>query len=329
MKRVVRLSIVCGISAVLLIACAALDVDKLPAVNQSSGGYNITIEFANVLNLPNRAKVVMDGTKVGEVENVSLAGTQVNVTTRINSGVEVPTTVHAVLQQATVLGDIYVALDRSPDDQQPVPVKPNGVIPIAQTDSPPQLEDTIASLANFIASGSIQRAQNSVIGINRISPLPENIRRISSQAATDLADLSGEMDTVDQWLDGVGQTAHVLASSTPLFQQWFSDRGQVVFDRGTRASEYIATLLPSVGSIYSGGFWLVPMLDSVGDAAGAIQRSKWAVEDEIPKWRRWFTDYFLPQDKYPAMNITSIVGPDGRELSGNVHDVLRILGAVQ
>jgi phospholipid/cholesterol/gamma-HCH transport system substrate-binding protein len=27
------------------------------------------------------------------------------------------------------------------------------------------------------------------------------------------------------------------------------------------------------------------------------------------------------------MNITSIVGPDGREMSGNVQDVLRIIGA--
>jgi phospholipid/cholesterol/gamma-HCH transport system substrate-binding protein len=36
---------------------------------------------------------------------------------------------------------------------------------------------------------------------------------------------------------------------------------------------------------------------------------------------------FLPVDKYPAINITSIIGPDGRELSGNVQDVLRILGA--
>jgi hypothetical protein len=61
---------------------------------------------------------------------------------------------------------------------------------------------------------------------------------------------------------------------------------------------------------------------------GAVQRSKWAFEDEVPAWRRLFTDFFLPQDKYPAINITSIVGPDGRELSGNVQDVLRMLGAM-
>jgi hypothetical protein len=53
-----------------------------------------------------------------------------------------------------------------------------------------------------------------------------------------------------------------------------------------------------------------------------------AGEAEIPKYRRLFTDMFLPVDKYPAINITSIVGPDGRELSGNVQEVLRILGAM-
>jgi hypothetical protein len=53
-----------------------------------------------------------------------------------------------------------------------------------------------------------------------------------------------------------------------------------------------------------------------------------AVEQEIPRYRRLFTDFFLPEDKYPAINITSIIGPDGRELSGNVQQVLQILGAM-
>jgi hypothetical protein len=37
---------------------------------------------------------------------------------------------------------------------------------------------------------------------------------------------------------------------------------------------------------------------------------------------------FLPADKYPAMNIISVQTPDGREISHNVEDVLRMLGAV-
>ena len=90
----------------------------------------------------------------------------------------------------------------------------------------------------------------------------------------------------------------------------------------------LVRLLPGVGCIAFGGYWLVPFLNSLADSVGALQQSKVAVEQEIPKYRQLFTDFFLPEDKYPAINITSIIGPDGRELSGNVQDVLRILGAM-
>ncbi|ORB77070.1 mammalian cell entry protein, partial [Mycobacterium timonense] len=60
----------------------------------------------------------------------------------------------------------------------------------------------------------------------------------------------------------------------------------------------------------------------MGNALKAVQGSKQAVEAEYPKYRQFITDYFLRQDKYPAINITSIIGPDGRELSGNVEQVL-------
>lgn len=72
---------------------------------------------------------------------------------------------------------------------------------------------------------------------------------------------------------------------------------------------------------------IVPLLESLTDALGAAQRDKRAFEAEVPKWRKLFYDYFLPQDKYPAMNITSIVAPNGQELVNNVQDVLRIIGA--
>ena len=85
---------------------------------------------------------------------------------------------------------------------------------------------------------------------------------------------------------------------------------------------------PASAASHLGGYWLVPLLNSLADTVGALQQSKVASEAEIPKYRRLFTDFFLPQDKYPAINITSIVGPDGRELSGNVQEVLRILGAM-
>ena len=202
----------------MLSSCASLNVDALPLPSSGyRGGYDIVIEFANVLNLPARAKVVMDGTKVGVVTNVTLTTRGVDVTTRIDHDVAVPSNIHAVLQQATVLGDTYVALERVPDNESAAPLRPGGRIPIAQTTSPPQLEDTIANLANFIGSGSIQRAQNTVININRITPPRPEIREIASRAAVDLSDLSNNIDNVDLWLKGLSDSANVLAVSTPIF----------------------------------------------------------------------------------------------------------------
>ena len=51
-------------------------------------------------------------------------------------------------------------------------------------------------------------------------------------------------------------------------------------------------------------------------------------DEEVPRWQHLVTEYLSPERKYPAINITSIVGPDGRELSGNVQQVLRMIGAM-
>jgi phospholipid/cholesterol/gamma-HCH transport system substrate-binding protein len=320
-------AIICGLAVT---SCASLNINAIPVPGNSyQGGYDIVAEFANVLNLPDKAKVVMDGTTVGVVTKVSIASSEVYVTARIDRDVVVPSDIHALLQQATVLGDIYVALEQGQDTGSGgPPLGPGGRIPLAQTTSPPQLEDTIAHLANFIGSGSIQRAQNTLIGINRVTPAKDEVRRVVSQVTTDLKDLSNNIDNVDLLINGLYETSTVLAARTPALSLLLSPAGVAGLRRDIILANIFGTLLPSIGTIYNGGYWLTPLITSLGNALKAIQGSKQAVEAEYPAYRKFITDYFLPQDKYPAINITSILGPDGRELSGNVEQVLRMLGAV-
>lgn len=309
-------------------SCSAINVNALPQPGKDfSGGYDIVLEFENVLNLPDRAKVVMGGNEVGAVTDVAVAHGQVNVNVRMAPDVEVPANVQAALEQATVLGDIYVSLDPPPDQPGGPPLAAGDTVPLAQTTSPPQLEDTLSHLAVFITSGSIQRLQNTIVGVNRVTPTQPEIREIASRVTADLRDLSDNIEVVDQLLAGVSDTGTLLHDRLPSAEFWFSPRGMRGFDREMVKARYMARLFPSVGSIYTGGYWLTPFLNSMVDATGALSQSKWAFEDEWPAWNKLVTDTFLPQDKYPAINITSIVGPDGRELSGNVTDVLRMLGA--
>lgn len=325
-----RTSAGAAVLALLVSSCASLNVNSLPQPgSKGANGYDVVIEFDNVLNLPDRAKVVLDGTVVGVVDRIDLTGERVDVISRIDQNVAVPADIRATLQQSTVLGDTYVALERAPEgDPVAPPLASGGRIPLAQTTSPPQLEDTIANLANFVGSGSIQKIQNTILGVNKVTPTrTEELRAMVGRVSVDLADLSNNIDTVDLWLDGVVGTVDVMHRHQAEYAHWFSPEGMVGFDRATQTAAYIGTVLPSIGSIYSGGYWLVPMLDSLADAMGAVQQTKWNVEEEVPAWRRLFIEDFLPADRNPAINITSIKTPDGRELIGNVEDVLRILGA--
>ncbi len=329
-RRLAPLAVVLA-SVVAVSSCASIDVNALPQPGRQYGdGYDIVLAFDNVLNLPMRAKVVLNGLTVGVVTKMTLTSRQVDVTARIGSDTVVPANVEASLQQATVLGDIYIALERPRTGGQPAPaLRPGGTIPIGQTTSPPQLEDTIASLANFVSSGSVQRIQNTIIRLNRLTPPPGEVHRLTTRVVEDLKGLSDNMAEVDQLLDGVSHYAEDVNDRVPQLQTIFSPKGQLSITRNVHPLPYIATILPGVGSITLGGWWLFPLLNSLANTFGALQRSKIAFETEIPKYRHLFTDFFIPQDKFPAINITSIVGPDGRELSGNVEDVLRILGAMQ
>lgn len=318
------------VSALVTTSCASINVNALPQPGTfDSDGYEFVMRFESALNLPERAKVVLDGRTVGVVSGIALAHNHVDVTARVNHDVAIPSNIHAVLEQATVLGDIYVALERPQNGSpQAAPLAPGATIPLTRTTSPPQLEDTIANLANFVSSGSIQRAQNTVIRLNRVIPASDEVRRLTGQVDANLHALSTNIDQVDTLLDGMSRTADTLNAHIPELEYELSPYGRLGMDRTIAITNYVSTLLPAVGSISAGGYWLVSFLNSLADSVGAIQQSKVAVESEVPKYRRLFTDFFLPEDKYPAINITSIVGPDGRELSGNVQNVLRILGAM-
>lgn len=326
-----KLTVMCvATMSIVLSGCAKVSVEKLPEPGSAyRDGYPLIMEFTSVLNLPDRAPVMMNGTRIGVVESVVLKPDHVDVTTRIDKSVPIAHGVRAVLQQATVLGEIFVALDDQDDSATQPAIAPGGRIPLAHTSSPPQLEDTLATLAHFVASGTIQRVQNTIIEVNRVTPADnQKVRAIAERVSTNLSDLSTDIDTVDQWLRGVADTVSVVTARLPQLQYWVSPPGMLAFDRTHEASVAIGTLVPAVGSIYTGGFWLVPVVDSLGRAVGQVQKSKWGIEGEYTPWRKLFTDMFLPQDKYPAMNITSVQTADGRDITGNVDDVLRILGAI-
>ncbi|WP_245721804.1 MlaD family protein [Nocardia crassostreae] len=128
------------LAAALPVTGCAIDPAQVPVPGASVAGptYSVRIEFANALNLPAQAKVVLNGAKVGSLRSVTVvdpsasAPGRVDAVVDISSAVRLPASTTAQLRQNTILGDIYVGLT-TPENSSGATIPDGGVIPLGQT----------------------------------------------------------------------------------------------------------------------------------------------------------------------------------------------------
>ncbi|WP_174187456.1 MlaD family protein [Nocardia barduliensis] len=317
--------------AVLATSACSLGPDDLPSVRGGVGdGYEVHLEFAGVMNLPSGADVVMDGLRIGEVRTVAVQPDSVRITAELKEGSRVPSDVRAVIRQNTLLGDTYIALDHDAIAPGEEFLTPGGTVTVDRTSSPPQLEDTMAVLAYFVNGGSIQRIQDAMSRINAVVPVPGDVRRLASVVSTDLRDLAGGTEEIDRLLTGFDATAVAVDSRAQTLATVFSQEAEHYWRRvAVNIVSYISQILPSVGSVYEGGLWLVPMLNALADTGGVL-RDIW---DRGPADTARIADFLrltvLPFAENPAVNIRSVETASGDQVIADVENLLRMLGAVR
>ncbi|TDZ75960.1 MlaD family protein [Mycobacteroides salmoniphilum] len=199
-----RLTIVILTAALAVVpACSteALDPTKMPMPGAylPKDTYRVKIEFSSVLNLPGRAKVDSGGVQVGLLDRVELRGTTPIAYIDIDGGTTFPQNVRAELRQATVLGDIYIAMI-SPTDPAPARLKGGDTIALADTVPAANVEDLMRSMSNLIGGGSLNTMQTTVANMNSSFPPPEELDRIHRSLAGIINDLSSNQDTIDKIL---------------------------------------------------------------------------------------------------------------------------------
>ncbi|WP_162904434.1 MlaD family protein [Gordonia rubripertincta] len=312
----------------VLVSSCSLRPDDLPSPSGGvTNGYPLHIEFASALNLPTGAAVTMDGLDIGEVTDVDLTDNAVSVTTAIESGTEIPSSATATMRQDTVLGDTYVAIERSGTAGGPS-VPAGGTIPETQTNSPPQLEDTLALLATFVNGGNIQKLQTSISKINSVMPNLKDLQSLASTLAVDLEDMARRTSRIDGLLNGLDNTAVALNRREEKITAMLSPNGLVLWDRlSTQVVRHIGTLLPSIGSIFGGGVWMVPMLNSVDSALAAVRRSGTNIASDSEKIGEFLRRTIVPFLERPTVEVTS-VSANGDRLK-DAENLLRMLGAAR
>ncbi|WP_280343284.1 MlaD family protein [Nocardia neocaledoniensis] len=319
----------CGV--VFATSSCSVGPNDLPVFRGTpNNGYDVTLEFASVMNLPAGAHVMMDGLKVGAVDAVDLAADSVRVTVTLDGGTQVPTDVRAVIRQNTLLGDTYIGLDRPFEGATGAFLSAGSTVPVERTSSPPQLEDTIAVLAHFVNGGSIQRVQEAMSKINTVMPEMLDLQHMASTVAVDLRDLAGNTGEIDRFLEGLDATAQSVNNRSDIVSTVFTDNAVHFWYRWAHnIVGYVSKALPAIGSIFEGGLWMVPMLESLADTA-SMGRGIW---DDAPTTAAKLSEFLrltlLPFVENPSINVLSVESAKGDQMIADVENVLRMLGAVK
>lgn len=210
-----------GILVVALASACSLDPTRLPVPGSYVPGekYSIDIEFSSVLNLPARAKVDSGGVQVGVLDRVELVDSTAIARVDIASDVQLPQNTRAELRQATVLGDIYIAL-LPPADPSPTMLRDGDTIPLSQTAPPDNVEDALRSMSNLVGGGAIGTLQDTVIGLNKAFPDdPAELDRIQQKLSGVLADLATNQAMLDEILSSSQNISTSLMDNTATFDR--------------------------------------------------------------------------------------------------------------
>ncbi|OBI76822.1 MlaD family protein [Mycobacterium asiaticum] len=223
-----------------LLSGCALDPTRLPVPGAYTpiDKYSIKIEFSSVLNLPARAKVDLGGVQVGVLERVQLVGNTAVAHVDVDVDVKLPRDIRAELRQATVLGDIYIALLPS---ESPAPswLRNGDTIPLRNTVPADNVEDILRSVSTLVSGGSLNTLQESVVNFNHaFSKDPAELDRMRQKLAGMLHDLAANEDVIDEILSSTATVSDGLLADT-----WAFDR---LVNEGPARLHGMAAVLPGI-----------------------------------------------------------------------------------
>ena len=150
LTRTLRWLLATTLGAALLTGCdfdGAYDLPLPGSPVDADEAYEVTAEFADVLNVVPRSPVMVDDVVVGEVTEVERVGWHAEVVLRIKDDVVLPDNAIADIQQVSLLGEKYVALEE-PTEQAPSGRLEDGDdIPLSVTGRNPEVEEVLGALS--------------------------------------------------------------------------------------------------------------------------------------------------------------------------------------
>ena len=252
--------------------------------------YEVTAEFADILNIVPKSPVMVDDVTVGEVTDVARVGWHARITMRVRDDVSLPDNAVADIRQVSLLGEKYVALEPPTDEQPTGRLGDQDNIPLSDTGRNPEVEEVLGALSFLLSGGGVGQLGSITQELNKVMDgRTERLRHLlgslddvigtldrqkadiirAMQSMNSLTEtLNQERDTIGDALDVVGPAVSVLADQHDELVRMLEslDRLGVVGTRVIGASKdnvikTLADLRPVLTRLNEAGDALAPGLD--------------------------------------------------------------------
>ncbi|HKY57363.1 MAG TPA: MCE family protein [Aeromicrobium sp.] len=145
-------------AALVLSGCRGLQAYDLPFPGRQvdpDDGYQLTAEFADVVDVVPRTLVLMNDVPVGQVDEVERSGWNARVTMTLRKDIELPSDTQLDIRKTSLLGEKYIALLPPETPTGAGPLRDGAVISLAQTGRNPDVEEVLGSLSFVLARGGV------------------------------------------------------------------------------------------------------------------------------------------------------------------------------
>lgn len=334
--------IVALLTVALLSACTSImSTDKLPTPQSLRDGWTLHIEFDTVVNLPEQSKVMVNGIEAGVVDTIKLSGNTALATLSIDDGIDVAAQASVELRQDTLLGDTYVAITGPASGASGPIAKPGTTIGKENVKPAVQIEDLMASLANFLGSGSLPALGGTFNAINSQFPQdPAELQRIERTLIDTLTAWGDNTQDLNKLLIGLTSVTGQFAENADVLSYALSPEG-VKHMRSVTDAVYIPQF---VAALHYKLLPIVPIVPLLKSLTGTIDDV--VVPMLVPGWPDFhgqqsnasnlvdlLTNKLIPFfKKSPKLNIRRLAidnGVSNRQLAEQMVRTFRMIGMVR
>ncbi|GAA4201030.1 MCE family protein [Actinocatenispora rupis] len=179
-------------SLLLLAGCSSQGLYgvSLPG-GSGGGGYRVTIQFADVLDLVPQSAVKVNDVTVGSVRTITLKGWHAAVVVQVDRDVALPANAVASIRQTSLLGEKFVDLSAPTDRPATGRLADGATIPLSRTSRNAEAEEVLGAMSLLLNGGSLEKLRT----------INDEVGKIFAGKESDVRDTLHQLDTFIGGLD--------------------------------------------------------------------------------------------------------------------------------